>query len=120
MKSIQLTNSELLSLELELNDIASKKLTIKQKFLALDMGNELSAKIKPFRELQQEIVKEYGTLQEDGNSYKIENEEGLEKLKELVTQTVEFNYNPDFIESVLELETEGVPFTLYKLHNDSK
>lgn len=121
MKSIELTNQELQLLQQELGDIlSSKDLTYAQKFLGLDIITEIQPKIDNFYKVQKEIIKDHGTLSEDGASVTWNDEEGGKLYVDLLVTKSDVSYDEAFVDAVINIKSDKIPLVLYKIHKGRK
>lgn len=66
METIKLKNTELISLEAEIGHLLSFELSVYTKYLLTILYQNANAKLKPFVDLQQELIKKYGKEDEKG------------------------------------------------------
>jgi hypothetical protein len=126
MEKINLTINEVLVLEQDVADMLNKELPFKLRFRIMELAKEIVAKLTTFKELNNSLIKEYGTeknnqivierLNDDGN-FTEEFKQYTEKLKDLVSETVELNYSPINADSVPDSVTSTSSEVLFRLVN---
>lgn len=121
MESIKLTNHEFQALQQEVGDVlTSKELTYGEKFLGLDILTEIQPKIETIGKVQQELIKDHGTISEDGTSVKWNDEEGAKLYVDLLNTSSDLSYSEDFIKAALKIKSDKIPFVLYKISKGKK
>jgi len=115
-----LTNREIDQLAMELNDVLTKELTFKQKFLAMDLVSTISPKLETYGKLQKEIFDTHTTPNSDGKSVTFNDEEGIKLFNELSLVENDIVVNPHLIESIIDVKTTITPVMLYKIYADKE
>ncbi len=124
MKKINLTINELLVLEQDVSDLLNKELPFKFRFRIMELTKEIVAKLATFKEINNSLIKEYGTERDGKIFIKRLNEnqditeefkQYTEKLTELAAEIVELNYTPINADSVPDTVTTTSSEVLFRL-----
>lgn len=124
MEKLNLTINELLVLEQDVAGMLNKELPFKLRFRIMELAKDVVAKLATFKELNNALIKEYGSendgkiyikrLNDDGNITE-EFKQYTEKLEELVLEIVELNYTPIIANSVPDTVTSTSSEILFRL-----
>lgn len=103
MNKIELTINELLVLEQDLAELLNKELPFKLRFRVMEIAKMVVSKLETFKELNNNLIKEFGEEVENQIVIKRVNEDGTitdnfksytDKLNEIVAEVKELEYTP--------------------------
>lgn len=101
---MQISLFELKTLEEPLSRLINQRLSVKVSYRLSKMLKKISSELQALEEHRQTLIKEYGTLSEDGQSISITDPEKLKEFqtqfKELLDEEITLDYQPLSIESI--------------------